>query len=304
MGRVVKHSLKGEHFLSTKDYSKGVESFQSEVTENPDSSLANYYYGRFLLGDKQYEEALGYLQKASTLDPDNPDYLFWLGVAQNSLGKKKQEKKSYLKALSLDKNHLRSLIYLGHSQLDSKEYTKALLNYTKVLDIWPASPSSLYNRALILTKFNRRPEALEKWLEYLSYYPSGAMARNAVKNLNSLNEYSYRNHNLRSRTVTIEKIYFTPFTPRIATESYPSLVLMGSIFNNMKKGKLEVVVYQLNNKELARRKALSIKAFILKKYPKINKKAIGVSWFATPEVIKTAKGTKKISDSVNFFISG
>ena len=304
MGNAVKHSLKGKHFLSTKDYSKGVESFKLEVTENPNSSLANYYYGRFLLGDKQYKEALLYLQKASTLDPDNPEYHFWVGVAQNSLGKKSLEKKSYLKALSLDKDHLRSLIYLGHNQLESKKYAKALQNYTKALRIWPASPSSLYNRALILTKLNRKPEALEGWLEYLSYYPSGAMARNAVVHLNILEDYSFRNYTLRTRTVTTEKIYFAPFSSQIADGSYRSLTLIGAIFNNMNKGKLQVVVYQQNNKELARKKALSIKYFLLAEYPEIKRKDIGVSWFDSPETIKSPRGKKKIYESVNFFISG
>ena len=190
MGNAVKHSITGEHFLSKKEYSRGAENFHKEVTENPDSVLANYYYGRFLLGDKQYKEALPYLKKAAALDPDDPDYHFWLGVVYGSLRKKSAEKKSYLVALSLKKDHLQSLIYLGHSQLESKKYIDALKSYTAALTLWPASPSSLYNRALILTTLDRKPEALDGWQDYLSYYPSGAMARRAVTHLNSLGDYT------------------------------------------------------------------------------------------------------------------
>jgi tetratricopeptide (TPR) repeat protein len=303
MGNTVKHSIKGEHYLSTDNYSAGVKSFKQAVTENPDNALANYYYGRFLLGDKQYKKALRYLQKATALDPDDPDYHFWVGVAYESLDQKTLEKKSYLKALSLKSNHLQSLIYLGHNQFESRQYTKALQSYSKALNIWPESPSSLYNRAFIATKLGRKPEALAGWLEYLSYYPSGAMARQAVAHLNTLSDFSFRNYTLRARTVTLEKIYFEPFTAQIDKGSKPSLELIGAIYSNMGKGKLQIAVYQLKNKELAKQRALSIKSFLLKKYPKIKKKDIGVSWFDSPEIIKVAKRKRRINESVSFFIT-
>lgn len=303
VGNTIKHNITGEHFLLTEEYSRGVKNFQKQVAENPESVLANYYYGRFLLGEKQYKKALTHLQKATSLEPDNTDYNFWLGVAYGSVGKKSQEKRSYLKALSLKKDHLQSLIYLGHNQLTSKEYAKSLENYIKALKLWPASPSALYNRALILTTMGRKPEALDGWLEYLSYYPSGAMARTAVTHLNNLDNFSFRNYRLLARTVTVEKIYFEPFSAEISKSSYPSLELIGAIYNNMKKGRLQLVVYQLKNKELAKQKALNIKKFLLKNYPEIEKMAIGVSWFASPEIIKRPKGKKKVNDSITFFIS-
>ncbi|MBW1637142.1 MAG: tetratricopeptide repeat protein [Deltaproteobacteria bacterium] len=304
MSNVVKHSFTGEHFLMTEQFSRGEKNFQQEVIENPDSSLANYYYARFLLADKHYKDALTYLTKAHSLDSDNPDYHFWLGVIYGNLGKRVAERKSYLKALSLKEDHLQSLIYLGHNQLNSGEYTKGLQSYTKALALWPASPASLYNRALILTKLGRKPEAVDGWLEYLSYYPSGAMARKAVTHLNSLDNFSFRNYHFLSRTVTVEKIYFAPFSPDLDRDSYPSLELIGAIFHNMKKGRLQIVVYQLKNKELARQKALNIKKFLLKKFPDIKTGNIGVSWFDSPEVIKSSSGNKKIYDSVQFFITG
>ena len=280
-----------------------MENFRQEVTENPNSGLANYYYGRFLLNDQKSKEALRYLLKASALEPKNPDYHFWVGVAQGNLGQKTLEKKSYQKALSIKENHLQSLIYLGHLQLELKKYSAALHNYSKALELSPESPSPLYNRALILTKLGRKPEALEGWLEYLFYYPSGAMARQAVVHLNSLDNFSFRNYQLLSRTVTTEKIYFEPFTARIDKGSRPSLELIGAIFKNMKKGKLQVMVYQLNNKELAKQKAVNIRNFLLQNNPEIKKKDIGISWFSSPESIKVSKRNKKINDSVHFFVS-
>lgn len=303
MGTAVKHNITGEHLLSSEQFSKGAKSFKEEVNRNPDSVLANYYYGRFLLGDEKYKKALPYLRKAATLDPDKVEYQFWVGVTYGGLGKKSLERKSYQKALSLDENHLQSLIYLGHNQFEANEYTNALISYGRALMFWPSSPSALYNRALILTKFGRNPEALEGWLEYLSYHPSGAMARQAVAHLNSLDNFSFRNYTLLSRTVTIEKIYFEPFSAEIEPASYPSLELMGTVFSNMRKGRLQVIVYQLKNKALAKQKAKNIKKFLLNNFPELQSKQIGISWFDSPEILQTSKKKKKIYDSVNFFIT-
>lgn len=300
---MVSHNIKGEHLLSTNQYQRGITTFEQEVAGNPDSESANFYYGRFLLGEKHYKKALQYLQKAPDLKPDKADYHFWLGVCYGSLGKKKSEQSSYQQALRLDKKHVQSMIYLGHSQLEAKRYSKALAYYQRALQIWPTSPSAMYNRALILTKLGRKPEALEGWLEYLGYYPSGAMARNAVTRLNGLGNYLYRNYTLGPRTVTVEKIYFQPFTSQIDNSSSSSLKLIGSTFRNMKRGRLQIIVYQLKNKALAKQKALNIKKFLLKEFPNIKKTDIGVSWFDTGEVIKISGSKKRIDESVSFFVS-
>jgi tetratricopeptide (TPR) repeat protein len=306
MGQAVKHSISGEHFLTTEQYAKGAANFKDEVAQNPNSHLANFYYGRFLLVKKQSKKSLQYLIKARELNPKKADYYFWTGVAYGSVGQKKSERTNYKKALQINKKHLQSLIYLGNNLLLAKQYKAALVSYKKALEIWPSSPTALYNRSLIFGKLGRKPEALEGWQEYLSYYPSGAMARRAVNHLNDLKDYSFRNYNLLSRTVTVEKIYFKPFTPELAPEAKKSLEFIGGIASKMKKaknGRLQVVVYQLKNKELAKAKAINIKKFLLATTPNLHKKDIGVSWFATPETIKIGKNKRTIQDSVSFFIT-
>jgi len=308
MGAAVKYSIKGEHFLSMEDYSRGSDSFSKEVKENPDSPGANYYYGRFLRAEKKNRKTLQYLKKASALDSKSANYHFWVGVAYSSLGQKIEERKRYEKALSIKKDHLQALIYMGHNLLESKKYKPALEYYTKALVIWPTSPSSLYNRALILTKLGRKPEALDGWLEYLFSYPAGGMARQAVGYLNDLDDFSYRNHQLLTRTVTTEKIYFKSFSAEIDRGSYQSLDLVGTVFKNLRKnkhkrGKLQIIVYQLNNKQLAKDKALNLKGYLLKKFKGLEEKDIGVSWFDTAEKFKNSKGERKVNDSVIFFVS-
>jgi len=303
IGRTVEYTVKGDYFLQSDQPDRGRESFKREVNENPESSLANYYYGRFLLQEKENKQALRYLKKARDLDQGNDDYHFWAGVAFGANGMIGEEEKSYRAALGINPNHLQALIYLGHIRFGKKKYSEALELYTKALEIWPGSPSALYNRALILNKLGRTPEEQIAWIDYISQYPSGKMAREATDYLNAARIYSFRNHTLGKQTVTIEKIRFIPFTAEIADSSYQSLFVIGNVFTDMRHGTLQVLTYQKNNKELARKRAIAIKKFLLREFPTISSKKIGISWFSEPQKT-TIRGKKLVIDeSVSFFVT-
>ncbi|WP_163337365.1 tetratricopeptide repeat protein [Desulfopila sp. IMCC35008] len=303
ISRTVGHTVKGDYYLDAEKYSEGRQSFEKAVHQDPESASANYYYGRFLLYDKNYVKAKGYLVKARDKEPDNADYQFWAGIGYAGLKDRKREEECYRNALKIDPNHLQSLVYLGHNQLEKKRYHDAFKYYQKALDIWPGSPSALYNRALILKRLGRTPEEKIGWLEYLDYYPSGHMARRAVDHLNYLGDFSYRNHRLGPRTVTLEKIYFEPFSDRLSGNSVESLNLVGGIAEKMKKGKLQILVYQKNNKKLAKARATAIRQYLIEEFPGLPLKRIGISWFDSPQSFKIKKKKMKIEESVSFFIS-
>jgi len=303
LSQTVEQTVKGDYFLQSDQSKRGRESFKREVEENPESGLANYYYGRFLLQEKENKQALKHLRKARDLNPEKADYHFWAGVAYGANKKKKEEAASYQEALEIDKNHLQSLIYLGHSELSAKKYTKALSLYTRALDIWPGSPGALYNRGLILNKLGRTPEERLAWLDYLNNYPSGDKAQRATDYLNATREYSFRNHTLGKTIVTIEKIWFLPFESELDGSSYESLQVVGNVFSDMQKGVLQIIVYQKNNKALARSRAIAIKKFLSAEFPSISSKRIGVSWFAEPQKTTTRGRKLTIDESVSFFVT-
>lgn len=303
IGQTLEHTLKGDYYLESNQSDRGRDSFSREVQENPESALANYYYGRFLLRENEHKKALKYLTKASALEEDNADYHFWAGVAFGANGMVSKEEKSYVKALRIDEQHLQSLIYLGHRRLAKKKYKEALKLYTQALDIWPDSPSALYNRALILNNLGRTPEERIAWLDYLNQHPAGEKARQATDYLNAVRDYNFRNHTLGKHTITIEKIRFVPFGSELVYSSYDSLYLVGEVFETLKRGSLQIVVYQKNNKELARKRAIAIKQFLVDEFPSISKKRIGISWFKEPQK-KTIRGKKlTIDESVSFFVT-
>lgn len=303
VGTTVEHTFKGDYYLTSEKFEQGRESFAREVDENPDSALAHYYYGRFLLQDNDFELALTHLKNARDLDPRKPDYHFWTGVAYGGLKDIENEEASYAKALILDEDHLQSLIYLGHVKLRGKRYDQALELYSRALEIWPGSPSALYNRALILHILNRTPEARLAWLDYLELYPSGPKGRRAADYLNMTGDFNFRNQTLGNTIVTVEKIRFVPFTAELAEASNESLFLIGEVFQDMANGVLQIVVYQKNNKELAKERAIAIKQFLLSEFPSFETKQIGVSWFAEPQKISIRNKKLSLDEGVSFFVT-
>jgi tetratricopeptide (TPR) repeat protein len=292
--------LKGPHYLDNHKYKEGIAAFQEELKTNPENAEANYYMGRLQLADNHPKEAQPYLEKAARLSPQEADYHFWAGVGYGANGKKDLELKSYQRALELEPNHVEALTYQGHVYLERSDYQKALSNYKRVLELDPDNASALYNRALVLNRLKRSAEERRAWIDYLSMYSGGAMARQAAVHLNDLGDFQYRNYLIGSRTITLESIKFEPASPEIQKDSYESLDILGDIMKNNQKVSVHIVTYQKNNATLAEARAKSVKSYLLKKFPEIDSSRLILSWFGVAEQIKTEKKSFKADESVNF----
>lgn len=303
IGRSIKGNLQGDYYLSTKKYDRGEQEFRQLVKAHPENAHFHYYLARILLAKKQpaISEALEHLRKAVSLNQRQADYLFWQGLAYGAIGEAPKEKESYLLSLKQNKDHLQALTYLGHNLLEAGEFEAALALYQKVLKLWPASPAALFNRALIMGKLGRTPEEKLAWKIYLDNYPAGAMASQAAKKLNALGVFDYKNFTIGSRTITLEKIQFEPFSDRIMTKSGPSLHLLSAVVENMKHGTLHVVVYQKGNKALAKLRAHSISKYLTGELPKNWPGRIALSWFDVGEEKEVNGKTYVEDESVLFF---
>ena len=288
-GCSVQKQVVGEFYLEQKQYEKGYAHFQKDTQENVKNASSQYYLGRFLLAKGKSKEATVHLKKAVSLDKSNAQYHSWLGVAYSLNKDYKNERKEYLKALSFDKNHLQSLIYLAHNYYDKKEYTKALEYYFRVLEISSENQTVLYHRAMSFKKLGRKAEEIVAFKEYLSYYPSGSFAKEAVISLNKLGNFEYRNFVVGIRTVTLKNINFKPFTSNIDYESEKSLDVLGEILTKNKNLEIHIVAYQEKNLDLAKQRVKSIKKYLLNKYPKIKETRLKLSWFDSSKKINRYK---------------
>ena len=302
-GQMIKYNYQGGQYLKTQNYAQGESTFFDAVAQNPSDPTANYYLGRFLLANNKPKEALPYLQKAVKLNQRDTNYLFWQGIAYGESGNSKEERQSYEQVLKINKKHVQALTYLGHNQLREKEYEAALSTYQKVLKISPNNPSALYNRALIAKILNQSSEEKAGWLAYLENYPSGDLAILAINHLNQLGDFSYKNHYLGARTIPLVKISFEPFSDKLYPSSKQALDVVGATATNIGRGKLQVLVFQENNKELAKARAIAIKQYLNKTFPALASEKIGVSWFGQPETLEAQGEMVQNPDSVSFFLS-
>jgi tetratricopeptide (TPR) repeat protein len=93
--------------------------FKIEVAANPDEFFANYYLGVVYNFQRQWDLAITSLQKASSLQPHNPDPYFQLGQSYQELNKHEQAIEALKKAIELnpDLAHNKNQVTTAHHRL-------------------------------------------------------------------------------------------------------------------------------------------------------------------------------------------
>ena len=295
--------VRGNYYMESRDYEEAEVEFQLMVEKDPGSAVEHYYLGRFLLAQDKIQEAFPHLQKAVAIDRIDSEYNFWLGVVYGEKGELKAERLQYERTLKLSRYHTRARLYLGHSQLRSGELTSALKSYDKVLKAVPTNAAALYNRALILELQKKRTNAKKAWREYLKWFPAGGHAIQAADHLNDYGDFSFENHFIGVRTVTLKEIRFQKRSASVSVGSLSSLRLLGAIVNNIEKGNLQIVVYDGDNSKSAQKKAIEVRKKILALSPGLAPERIGISWFDKSEVV-IRNGKKHVrKSSIRLFLT-
>ncbi|HEX3557656.1 MAG TPA: tetratricopeptide repeat protein [Pyrinomonadaceae bacterium] len=76
--------------------------FKVELDSNPNEFFANYYLGVVCVIQRKWEPAIGYLEKATRIEPDNPDPYFHLGQAYQAVEKHQQAIEVLRKSIALN----------------------------------------------------------------------------------------------------------------------------------------------------------------------------------------------------------
>jgi tetratricopeptide (TPR) repeat protein len=291
--------VKGRWYLTNERYEEGIRSIGELYRQNPEDPVANYYMGRYHLALEQPEQALPYLAKAAKLKSSKADYHFWLGVAYWGVMDFDKERSSYRRALATDVNHLPARLYLGHNLLDSGQWKEALKQYGIVLGKDQYNPEALYNRGLALDKLKRIDEEMRAWKLYLKQYPEGKWALKAVDHLNTHGDFSYRNHTIGYRRVTLERITFIPSSAKLLSNGNPSLEFVGSMLSINRNIEMEIVAYKKGNRSLATKRAEAVKKYLLKHYPEVHPSRITTRGVGKKERIVTKQRTYFLDGSIS-----
>ena len=288
--RSLKIRMQGEYYLNKHAHAKGIDRFKRYETQYPNLSVVDYYLGRFYLSENKVDNGLLHLNQAVRLAPKEADYYFWRGVAEAAHGNPRAERENYLKALSLDPKQIKAWTYLGHNQLEARQYSAALTSYDKALKLYALNPQAMFNRALCLEILGRQHEAVNAWKAYLTQFHNSAQAASAVDHLNQYGDFEFRSYQIGKRRLAMPQIRFRS-NQTIASQSKENLNEVGRVIHGNPELTLHVVVFQHHDATLAKRKALAIKHYLLEHDHTLALQRIQASWFdSQPRITAGDKG--------------
>jgi len=274
----------GEYGTDTNDAPKGGV---KPLAIPPHSAEANFLIGRGLLAAGQWEEAMPYLHQATLLVPDNPEYALWEGVALGKKGNMKMERDIYRKTVHRHPEYVPARMYLGHNLLESGQPEAALEEYSRVLTLFPAAESALYNRALAYQVMGNRELEAAAWKEYLLLNRIGKWAYRAVEHLNTLGDFTYRSYQIGLRKIILNQKLLL----RSDSEAQQREIdLLSTTFAQASGNVLNLVVFLADDITRAEKQARKMQYLVANNLNNRTEKRIDISWFGEPENVRTAFG--------------
>ena len=98
---------------------EALEEFKIELAANPQEFFANYYLGVVYIFRRQWDLAISSLQKASSIEPNNPDPYFHLAQAYQELNKHELAVEVLKKSIALNPSlsHNKNQVTTAHHRL-------------------------------------------------------------------------------------------------------------------------------------------------------------------------------------------
>lgn len=153
-----------------------LESLKAQLVNQPENALTLYQIGMLLAFQKNYIDALSYLEHALMLEPNNPLFHNNFGNALKCSQQFEQAEKHYLKALDLNPNYpqahnnLGVLYYFQGKLLDAKKQFEHALRY------FPTYGDAHFNLANTLAQINQLPYAVIHYKQCLVTQPNHVQA--------------------------------------------------------------------------------------------------------------------------------
>lgn len=128
----------------------------------------------------QFNESLGYYNKAIELMPYAIEPRFGLALPASSLGNWEMVVDQYNKILAIDPNNTVTLYRMGLISYDRKDFKKAYEYFEKVVNLYPFDYQSLLMFAWSNLKIGKTREAKIYFYKTLLYSPDDASAKEGL----------------------------------------------------------------------------------------------------------------------------
>lgn len=122
MGMALIHQANGEMEMAEARFQKALK-----VRSDFSKADIQFSYGRFLMDQKKYEEALGFFEKASKdlTYRRRVDSLYYIGLCSELLDDQLRAVRSYEHALNINPNYAPAALELAHKKFAAQEYPQA-----------------------------------------------------------------------------------------------------------------------------------------------------------------------------------
>lgn len=263
-------NITANNYLKHKEIEEGINFTKQELKENPNDASMNYYHGRFLIYKKRYAESIEYFKKAVE-ENASTEYIYWLGKAYNKNKQYQLEREQYLKILNEKRNYQKSaLVRLGLNYYETKEYENAIKTFEKVIYNYGYTPHTLYYYTKALKKTNQLKESEEYILKFLEKYPNHSLAKEAVRDLRDLGNFTYSNYKYLDKIISMKNLSYVKDFNQLDYDEKKLLKKISQPLIEDKTAILTIITYEKDMLKKAQTRAENIKITLLKLVPNIN----------------------------------
>lgn len=148
------------------------KAFERGLTLAPENTTLQIDLSELLLESGQHEKALEHFQKAYDQMPNNAKLIYKMGVCYEQLNNPDEAKKLYTRALKLHPYLIPAHRSLGDLLQKEKRYTEALLQYQKIIDIFPESLGDWQRIGMTRHQIDDYHGAANAWRHIVSQDPT------------------------------------------------------------------------------------------------------------------------------------
>jgi tetratricopeptide (TPR) repeat protein len=198
-------------------------------------------------------------------------------------------------------DYVPSLLNLGHSYLESGNYTAALDYYRRVVQLDPHIFEALYNSALAYRMLNDKDNEKQALRQYLDSCRTGKWAYRAVDRLHQLEDFTFRSYRIGAYRLVLNVADLLQADPIIRQREAE---LLARAVSRTDRQELHIVVYNKEKKDLARQTAFELRDQLLGRLGPEHDSLIKASWFDAAETRSSESGENlQLSPSVLLFSS-
>ena len=164
--------------LKDKNYKEAIDNFNRANSIQPEDRAAlNGLIKAYTLSE-DYKEAQKQLDIALKNHPNNPEFIFRQGILYNLKGIHDMAIEEFMKALELNpssKLYLQIILNKASAEIKTEDYTSALNDYNKAIELDPRNANFYNYRGLVNFKLTYYLDAINDYNNALDLEPESAL---------------------------------------------------------------------------------------------------------------------------------